>query len=152
MSKEIINFKNNSSLNNIKSDYIMKSIFNNLKIDKLLKLINHNKKLQKRINKDLDDYKKEYMKQYLQIIIEANPSKYNKGKIININKINESYYHLYFNDCKNETKKKIIHKGEKISKIKIVIDKEIKTLSKLFQSIRCITKISFIRFNRKDLI
>ena len=61
MSKEIINFKNNSSLNNIKSDYIMKSIFNNLKIDKLLKLINHNKKLQKRINKDLDDYKKEYM-------------------------------------------------------------------------------------------
>ena len=91
------------------------------------------------------------MKQYLQIIIEANSSKYNKGKIININKINESYYHLYFNDCKNETKKKIIHKGEKISKIKIVIDKEIKTLSKLFQSIRCITKINFIRFNRKDI-
>ena len=152
MSETIISFKNNPGLMDIKSDYILKYIFNSLKIDNLLKIINYNKKLQKRTNKDIDDYKKEYIKQYLQIIIEIIPIAYTKSKIININKTNESYYHIYFNDNKNEIKRKIMHKSETISKIKIIIDYEIKTLSKLFQNIRCIKKINFIRFNRKDII
>ena len=57
----------NISLLNIKSNYILKQIFNNLQKKILLNFIRYNKILQKRLNKDINDYKIEYSKIELEI-------------------------------------------------------------------------------------
>jgi len=135
-----------NSLEKIKNKYILKQILDNLRPIILLKLLKYNKSLQNKIDKKLSDYKKEYSK----IVIEIIPAENKYGTFINIYN-NKQYYHIYFNDDKEETKRKEITKEDKISKIKIVIDYEIKSLYKLFEYCRCIRKINFIKFNRKDI-
>ena len=146
MEEIISNQNNNISLLNIKSKVILKKIIDNLPHKKFLNIIKYNKAIQKRINKDLNDYKNEYYK----IIIEIIPVEYSKGKIINVGKKYESYYHIYFNDIKKEKRKKIT-KENKTEKITLIIDYEIKTLSKLFIDRIYIKKINFIKFNRQDI-
>ena len=55
MDKKNDDFKNIGFMY-IKSDYMLKKISDNLKICKLLNIIRYNKKLQKRLNKDINDY------------------------------------------------------------------------------------------------
>ena len=89
---------------NIKSKYILQKIFNNLLEKKSLDIIKYNKNIKDRINISIKDYK-EYSEIYSSIEIEIKPVKNKYGKFININKENEKYYHIYFNDNKEEIKK-----------------------------------------------
>ena len=124
-----------NTLKKIKSKYILKQIFDNLKQNKSLNIIRYNKKLKQKLNKNLKDYIKEYLKIEIEIIPKEN--KY--GKFINYNKNKES--HIYFNDNKEEVKRKSFTKNDKVTKIKIIIEEKIKSLSKLFKGCRDIKKI-----------
>ena len=131
----------------IKSNFILKKVIDHLPRHKLLKLINHSKKVQNRLNKNINDYKNEFYK----IIIEIIPLEYSKGKILYSTKQNRSHYHIYLNDDKVETKRKNITKAEKINKIILEIDYDIKSLKDLFRERLYINKINFIKFNRDDI-
>ena len=151
MAKIITNQNNNASFINIKSNYILKSIFENLRTKKYLEIIHYNKALQKRLNIDIDDYKKEFYNDD-KIIIEIIPMEYTKAQIINLNKKYHTYCHVFFNGNKEETKRKNIIKSEKISTIKLILDNGIKNMSQLFRDRKYIKKINFIKFNRKDFV
>ena len=69
------------SISNIKSKYILKLIFGLLQKNKLLRIIRYNKKLQKILNIDINNYKKECFKIEIEII----PIENTYGKFININ-------------------------------------------------------------------
>ena len=129
---------------NIKSNYILKKIFDNLHQKKLLEIIRYNKYLQNRLGKDINNFK-----EYLRIEIEIIPKNNRTFKFINIS--NESYFHIYFNDNKEEIKVNSIKEKDKIDKIKIIIDKEINSLEGLFKKCDEIEEINFIKFNRKDI-
>ena len=132
---------------NIKSEYILTYIFNNLNEKKFLQIIKYNKILQKRLNKDINDYKA-----YNQIEIEIFPNKiYNKNIFINIPEKDKPYYHIYLNDNKEELKQNFFIKEKNDNKIKVLIDYEVKSLYGLFKDCYNIEKINFIRFNRKDI-
>ena len=51
------NAKNNTLFGNIKSDYIFQEIFEKINEKKMLKIIKYNKSTQKRLNKDINNYK-----------------------------------------------------------------------------------------------
>ena len=113
--------ESNVGFKNIKSDYILKKIFNFISKLKSLETIKYNKRLQNRLNINIDDYKNYSEK--LPIEIEIIPIKNGIGKFIN--KSGE-YYHIYFNENKNEIKKNYLSEEDKVSKIKIIIDYQIK--------------------------
>ena len=129
---------------NLKSNYFLQKIFEHIKRNKSLKIIKYNKKIQNRLNISIKDYK-EYSEIYSSIEIEIIPIKNEYVKFINI-KGDESYYHIYFNDDKIETKNYLtnyddeieiknysINYNDKISKIKIIIDYQIKSFEYLFE-------------------
>ena len=141
------NLNKTNSLIKIKSKYILKQIFDNLKENKKLEIIRYNKKIRKNLNKNIKDYIKEYSKIEIEII----PIENKIGKFININKNNLPYYHIYFNDNDKEEKRNAIKENEKVEKIKIIIDYNIKSLKGLFYNRKCIKRINFKKFNRKDI-
>ena len=49
--------KDNTLFGNIKSDYIFKEIMEKIQEKKMLKIIKYNKSTQKRLNKDINNYK-----------------------------------------------------------------------------------------------
>ena len=54
-------------------------------------------------------------------------------RIININEDKASYYHIYFNDNNEEIKNKYkINEEDKVTKIKIIIDYQVKSFNGLF--------------------
>ena len=101
--KENESAKPNSIIENIKSRYILSKIYINMTIKKKLKIVKYNKKIQNRLNLDVKDYK-----EYSEIEIEIIPKKGKYGKFININENDKLYYHIYFNDNKEEIKNNII--------------------------------------------
>ena len=175
---EVINDNslNKNLLDLIKSKYILKQIFNHLKNKTLLQIIRYNKNLQKKLNKTKTHYKREYFNIIIEIIPEENILK-NHAEIltkkrayfphhgivshgdsgyeftfINIKKKYKSYFHIYFNDDLNkEIKRDYITEKDKVSKIKIIIDYKIKSLSRLFKTIICIKSINFIKFKNKNI-
>ena len=118
--KENESAKPNPIIENIKSGYILSKIYNNIPIKKKLGIVKYNKKIQNRLNLSIKDYK-EY---YEEIEIEIIPCKKKYGEFINIKKNDKLYYHIYFNDNKEEIKNKykIDYEGDKVTKIKIIID------------------------------
>ena len=138
-----VNIYNITSFNKVISSYILNLIFNNLHKKKLLEVIRYNKKIQTRSNKDIN-----YLKKYLQIKIEIIPLENIYGNFINISN-NNNYYHIYFNDNVQEVKRNYITEKDKVDKIKIFIDYEIKDLYKLFKDCNCIKILNFLQFNRK---
>ena len=124
--------KNNQNIKNIlaniKSKLIFRKIFCNILEKKLLNIIRFNKNFQNKLNKNIIDYKKIYLKIEIEII----PHKYSYGKFINIDKDNRQYYHIYFNDNEEETKINVIPENAKITKIKIIIDYEAASIKGLF--------------------
>ena len=120
------------SINNIKSKYILKQILDNLHKLKLLQIIRYNKNIQNKRDINLKDYK-EYSKQYSSIEIDIIPINKEIKKIINIkDKKDQSYYHIYLNDSKEEIKDNISIKKDKIKKFVVKIDYQVKSLSELF--------------------
>ena len=144
MAENSNNVNQNSNLIKIRSKYIIIKIFDNIKQNKLLKIINYNKKYQKLMNIKFKDYKNEF----LNIEIEVIPKENIYGPFINF--LNKNIK-IYFNDNKEEIKKKKITKDDKVEKIKVILNHKIKSLSNLFYYCKCIKKINFIKFKRNDI-
>ena len=89
---------------NLKNDYFLQKLFGNLLKMKILDIIKYNKIIKDKININIKDFK-EYSDLYSLIEIEIKPANNQYGKFININKENEIYFHLYFNDNKEEIKR-----------------------------------------------
>ena len=144
----------------LKSDYFLQKIFNIISKHKSLEIIKYNKKIQNRLNISIKDYK-DYSEIYSSIEIEIIPIKNCYGVFMNIIEDikDESYYHIYFNDDKIETKNysidydDLIHAkyysidyDNKISKIKIIIDYQIESFEYLFGGCDFIESINFKKF------
>jgi len=136
-------YNNKNYINKVKSKYIVQQIFNNLSKIKLLEIIRYNKQLQNKLDIRIIDYIRNFSK----IIIEIIPEDNHYGNFINIKDKNDSFFHIYFNDNKEEVMKTYINADDKVSKIKIIIDYGIKSLNKLFRNCICIKIINFIKFN-----
>ena len=116
--KEKESTKPNPIMTNLKSDYFLRKLYDIMSKKKKLEIIRFNKKMQNRINLSVKDYK-----EYCEIEIEIIPKKDKYGKFIDIDEYDKLYYHIYFNDNKEEIKNKYeIDKEDKVTKIKIIID------------------------------
>ena len=137
-----------SNLEKIRSRYILKLIFIFLNNTKSLKIIKYNKKIKKRLDIDIDNYKKSSI-----IEIDIIPNENPHGKFINIlNEKEKDFYHIYFNsNYKREIKKYFLGKYEKVDKISIKINYQIKTFFRLFEDCECIKSIYFKTFYRDDI-
>ena len=149
--KEKINqIKPRDKFENIKSKCILKKICNNLEKKKLFNIIKYNKNIKNRINININDYK-EFSELYSSIEIEIMLVNNKYGRFINIEDIEEKYYHIYFNNNKEEIKRKYINKNEKIKLIKIIIDYQIKSFNYLFYNCYCVESIYFKQFCRNNI-
>ena len=141
--KEKESTKPNPIMTNLKSDYFLRKLYDIISKKKKLEIIRFNKKMQNRINLSIKDYK-EYSETFTPIEIEIVPTKGKYGNFIKINKNDELFYHIYFNDNKKEIKNKYeINEEDKVKKIKIIIDYQVKSIEKLFYRCECIESINF---------
>ena len=141
MSAEKIGF------DNLKSNYLLiKLFFNVMKKTKSLTIVKYSKKLQKRMNLNINSYK-DYSQLYSLIELELKliddkcdevERKYNiwfkekNNTFINILDEEKEYYHIYFDNSKDEIKRNFLNKNEKVNTIKIIIDYQVESLKKLF--------------------
>ena len=110
---------------------------------KKLEIVRCNKRIQNRLNLSIKDYKKYYE----EIEIEIIPAKDKYGRFINIQENDKLYYHIYFNDNKKEMKNKyFIREEDKVARIKIIIDYQVKSFKELFYKCYCIESINFKKF------
>ena len=138
-------------LKSIKSNFIIKQIFCYLSKKKYLEIIKYSKKIQISLNIKINDYK-EYMEKYSSIEIELKIIKNGYGKFINIDdKAKESFYHIYFNNEKEEKKRNYLNKEDNVSKIKIIIDNQITSFFELFKKCDCVELINFKKFYRNNI-
>ena len=100
----------------LRSNYILKKVFYNLLKKKSLDIIKYNNNIKKWINISIKDYK-EYSEIYSSIEIEIKPVNNIYGKFINMNE-NEIYYHIYFNDNKEEIKRNYLKKMIMLPKLR----------------------------------
>ena len=71
---------------------------------------------------------------------------------INSKKFDKFYYHIYFDNNKEEIKRPYITLFEKVRKIRIIIDYDVESLDNLFSKCKNIKKLSFLKFERKNII
>ena len=147
---DLENVQQKGNFDNIKSKYILKQIFDNLNKNRFLKIMNYNKKIQNRLDININNYKK-FSETYTTIEIEIIPIKNLIEKSNSFIK-NLDNIHVYFNDNKKEEIKKYdITANDKVKKIKVLIDYQIKLLRGLFEYCKCIESISFIKFYRNNI-
>ena len=135
----------------VKNKYIMKEIFSNIKIKKLLNIIKYNRIIKDKLDIDINDYE-EFLKINLELIPKLNINNNSKNTFINIPVGEESYYHIYFNDEKEEQKRNYFYKNDNIKIIKIIIDYYANSFYELFANCNCIESISFTRFNFGNIV
>ena len=151
VSKE--NNKENESAkqNPIKSGYFLHKLYDNIQKKKKLEIVRWNKKIQNRLNLSIKDYK-EYSEKYSSINIEIIPAIRKYGRFIKVDENGKLYYHIYFNDNKDEIKNKYrINKKDKITKIKIITDYQVKSFKELFYNCECIESINIKKFYRNNI-
>ena len=120
--KENESAKPNPIIEKLKSDYFLQKLYDNMTKKKKLEIVKHNKKTQNRTNLSIKNHK-EFLETFTTIEIEIIPTKDKYGRFININENDKLYYHIYFNDNKEEIKNKYgIKEEDKVTKIKIIID------------------------------
>ena len=131
---EVEQIKIKNKFEKVKNDNFIEKLFNNMQKKRLLNILIYNKNMKKRININSDDYK-EYSETYssIEIEIEIKPVVNKYDKIINFKREDEKYYHIYFNNDKEEIKRNYINKREEIETIKIIIDYQIKSFEGLFR-------------------
>ena len=134
---------------NLKNDYFLQKLFSNLLKEKSLDIIKYNKNMKNRMNISIKDYK-EYSEIYSPIEIEIKPVIKKYRRFINIEK-NEKYYHIYFNDNKEEINRSYLNENENVSKIKIIIDYQVKSFEELFFNCECIEYLYFKKFHRNNI-
>ena len=135
----------------IRSKYILIQIFDNLHKRKILNIIKFNKNIKNRIDVNVKDYK-ECSEKYSSIEIEIIPINNKYGQFINIKEEDKKYYHIYFNDNKEEIKRNYFDENDKVSKIKIIIDYQVKSFNELFYWCKYIEIIRFKKFYRINII
>ena len=149
--EESILIYSKNKLINIKSHYFLQKIFEHIPKKISLGIINYNKTLQQRLNTNINDYK-DYSEKYSSIEIEVLPIKNKYGNFINIDYRFQKYFHIYFNNNKNEEiKRNNLIQKEKVSKINIIINHQIKTFNGLFYNCECIEFIQFKKFYRTNI-
>ena len=149
--KENESAKPNPPIESLKSDYFLQKLYDNMTKRKKLEIAKYNKKTQNRINLSVKDYK-EYSETFTPIEIEIIPTKGKYGTFININKNDKLYYHIYFNDNIKEIKNKYkIDEDDKVKKIKIIIDYQVKSFKELFSVCICTESINFKKFYRNNI-
>ena len=79
------------------------------------------------------------------------PVKNRYGKFINIQNDEVKYYHIYFDNNKEEIKRNYLNVIEGIKIIKIVIDYQVKSFLDLFASCESIESINFKKFYRNNI-
>ena len=121
-----LNKESKNIFKNLKSDYFLQLLFDNLMKKKSFNIIKYNKNIKDRIIISIKDYK-EYSEIYSSIEIEIIPAKDQYSNFINMNE-NETYYHIYFNDNKEEIKRNYLNENDNVSKIKIIIDYQLNHL------------------------
>ena len=134
-----------------KCDYLLIKLFDNLLKKKSLDIIKYNNNLKERINININNYK-EYSEIYSPIEIEIKLISNGNGNFINIDKNNEQYYHIYFDNNKKEIKRNYINNNEQVKTIKIIIDYQVISFEKLFCDCVNIKYINFKKFYRKNII
>ena len=149
-SKDKNAIQSKDELNNIKSDYFLQKICDYLNRKKSLEIFKYNKNIQKRLNININNYK-EYSEIYSSIEIELMPIENSDGKFINIPENEKKYFHIYFNESKNEINNNILLENNKVSRIKIIIDYQVKSFENLFSYCKCINSISFKKFYRNNI-
>ncbi len=143
--------KSKDIFKSLKSDYFLQKLFNNLLKKKTLNIVKYNRNIKKRMNINIKDYK-EYSEIYSSIEIEIKPVKDEYSFFINMNEENKIYYHIYFDNNKEEIKRNYLNKNEQIKTIKIIIDYQVKSFEKLFYFCICIGSINFKKFYRNNII
>ena len=146
--EEINQIKAKSQIKKIRSKYILQIIFHDIKMKILFNVVKYNKDLQKKIDINIKDYK-EYSEIYSSIEIEIKPVNNKNGQFIH--KENENYYHIYFNDSKEEIKRNYLKENENVNKLKIILDYQIKSLGRLFLNCECIESLYFKKCNRNNI-
>ena len=158
-SKDIINMdleessliKSKNKIKKLKSDYFLVKLFSFMRRGISLKVVKYNHNIQKRLNIDINTYK-EYTEIYSPIEIEIIPTKNEIGDFINIDEENKNFFHIYFNDNKEkEIERTKLYPEDKVSKINVIIDYQIKSFSKLFQYCDCVESINFKKFYRNNI-
>ena len=145
--------KTKVNFDNIKSIYFLIKTFEYISKKKYLEIVKYNKKLQNRLKLSINDYK-DYSQLYTSIEIELkldNKNNHNK-KFINISDENMKYYHIYFDNSKEEIKRTEFNDDEIVNKIKIKIDYHIQSLKNLFDECEYISSIYFKKFLRINVI
>ena len=132
----------------IKSNHILQRIFVNLNEYRYLQIIKYSKYIHNRLGVDEKNFKN-HLKVELEIIPLINYGE-NDTKFINIENGKESYFHIYFDDSREEIKRNYLKKDEKVAKIKVAIDYDIESFKGLFEKCH-FSSIKFIKFNRKDI-
>ena len=109
----------------IRSKYIIQKILYNLKENKWLKIIKYNKMVQNKLGININNYIK-----YYSIEIEIIPILLEEKNTFfwMADKKNDHHYHIYFNDDTKETRKSFFTKEDNVSKIRLVLDLQIKNL------------------------
>jgi len=138
---------NRNYFDRYRSDYFIRIVFNNLKEKKVLNIIKYNKNIKNRININIGDYKK-YSENYSSIEIGIKPINNKYGKFINIKDEDKLYYHIYFNDKKEEIKRNYINYNEEIKKIIIIINYQIKSFNNLFLNNDILEQIYIKKYNK----
>ena len=141
----------NNNLNNVRSVYILQRIFDIIPKNKHFGIIRYNKKLQKRLDLSINDYK-ECSELFTSIEIEIKIANNIYGKFINISESDKKYYHIYFDDKKEEIKRNTLYGNDKVNKIKIKIDYQVKSFKELFYECECVESIYFKKFYRNNII
>ena len=145
----------NNKLNNLKSDYFIQKLFDYIYKRKSLEIIKYNKSIQRRINININNYK-EYSEIYSSIEIEIKSMKNECGRFINgfinVDEDLKEYYHIYYNDNKEEEiKSTYLYEDDKLSKINIIIDYHVTSFKGLFFCCKCIESIYFKKFYRNNI-
>ena len=144
-----------NNISSINSKYIVRFIIKeHLRKKCYFKLVRESKKLQNILDISLNDYKEYHTQRFYRTEMEIIPIekietdiKYYFIKMYE----NKDYYHIYFgNDKDTQIKRNYITYKDKINKITIKIDKELKSLKGLFYNCEAIKEFKFTKFNRDD--
>ena len=130
----------------------MKLIFDNIKKIRFFKIIKYNKNIQNKINLNINDYKL-FSEEYTPIEIEITPAKYDYYYFsMRLISRKSSNYHFYVNNSNEEFKRPSGNLEDfKITKMKVIIDYQEKSFSKLFEDCDFIKTITFKNFLEKIL-
>ena len=72
------------------------------------------------------------------------------SRFININKGEEKYYHIFFNN-KEEIRRNYLNENEKVVRINIIIDYQVKSFDYLFKNCEIIESLYFKKFYRHNI-